>query len=228
MFILCVVWLLLYRTEDVGVSEKKERILPASRKPFVVAQLIYRGGDWDSNSGALEVLCRYYKEHVDPSVAFDLRFGVPGRGLAGVSFLYATGHFGFDLEPADLAGLVEWAAAGGIGMIEDNNGMDAAFRRFVEEQGFGLSADVDRGIFQKPFAMPGGRMPKIMKHAGKPSALLSIVIRGKPTRLYYSFSADLGDGWEHGGKHNLSEELRERSLQMGANLLHQAIAVRRS
>lgn len=222
LFIASVVSLLL-RSERRVAKNQVQRPPRARASEYVAAQLIYRGGDWDSNAGALEALCRFYRENVDASVRFQVRPGVPGRSLAGVAFLFATGHFGFDMESADVQGLIAWAEAGGTGLIEDNNGMDAAFREFLRGHEMELSSDVDSMLFREPFPVPGGRMPKIMHHAGKPPALYSIVMNGKKTRLYYSFSADLGDGWEPGDKHGVSADIKEMSLRMGSNLLHHAI-----
>ena len=41
--------------------------------------------------------------------------------------------------------------------------------------------------------------------------------------LLYTYEADLGDGWEDADVHGDSEELRQKALKMGANILGYAL-----
>ena len=40
--------------------------------------------------------------------------------------------------------------------------------------------------------------------------------------LLFTFESDLGDGWENPAVHNDPEEVREKALKMGANILYYA------
>ncbi len=61
-------------------------------------------------------------------------------------------------------------------------------------------------------------MPKIHEHDGKPPEGLGIFHNGRLV-LFYSYEADLGNGWEDAGVHNDPEEKRQQALKMGCNLV---------
>jgi len=72
-------------------------------------------------------------------------------------------------------------------------------------------------IYIQPFTFKDG-VPKIHKHDDKPSQGLGLIHEGRLI-CFYSFEADLGDGWEDREVHKDPEELRTQALRMGANII---------
>ena len=61
-------------------------------------------------------------------------------------------------------------------------------------------------------------MPKIHEHDNLRPQAFGISIEGRLV-LFYTFESDLGDGWENPEIHNDPEEVRQKALQMGANIV---------
>ncbi len=214
-----------------GAFKKK----PVSQEPLEtllsVAQLRYEGGDWNANPDSLRNLLEFYQtDHPraeKSSVRTELFFGLRGRDLSPRrhQFLYATGHADFRMDDEDLQGLLEFAAGGGVILIEDNNGLDFYFREFVLKKlpGYKFEAVKTSPLFHTPFPMPDNRFPKIMKHGNRPAELLRLVNGNEKHDFFYSYSSDLGDGWESPGAHNLRPDKRRLALRMGVNFLDFAL-----
>lgn len=207
-------------------ARSSSRIAAVKRNsPVILRQLVYRGGDWDANPGSLRNLARFASNC--EAIKLDVRAGEPanGRDLPGSDFfVYATGHHGFDLAGSDLTGFLSFVRAGGFVLVDDNRGMDAAFRRFVAQNFPEARLEPVRSgeeVFRKPYNV--GSMPKIMIHDGSPAVLYRLK-EGQDLNLYYSFSSDLGDGWEDSLRHRVPEETRRLALEMGTNLIALAFA----
>jgi hypothetical protein len=78
----------------------------------------------------------------------------------------------------------------------------------------------DHPIFQEPFSFPDG-LPKIHEHDGKRPQAFGFLHEGRVV-LLFTFESDLGDGWEDPAVHNDPEDVREKALRMGANILYYA------
>jgi hypothetical protein len=77
------------------------------------------------------------------------------------------------------------------------------------------------GIYHSHFDFPKG-LPKIHEHESKPPQGFGLFIEGRLV-VYYTYECDLGDGWEDRSVHNNPEELRQKALQMGTNIVLWAI-----
>jgi hypothetical protein len=64
-------------------------------------------------------------------------------------------------------------------------------------------------------------LPKIHEHDGKPAQGFGLIYNGKLV-CFFSYEADLGNGWEDQSVYNDPEEKRQEALKMGANLLELA------
>ena len=69
-------------------------------------------------------------------------------------------------------------------------------------------------------------VPKVHEHDGLPAQAFGIFL-GDRLAVYYTYQADLGDGWEDADVHDDPEAVRERALQMGVNLFVYAVTVGR-
>ena len=70
-------------------------------------------------------------------------------------------------------------------------------------------------IYHQKYNFSNG-LPKIHEHDGKPPQGFGLLWQGRLV-CYYDFETDLGDGWDD--VHNDPTELRNKALQMGANLV---------
>ena len=59
---------------------------------------------------------------------------------------------------------------------------------------------------------------KIHEHDNKPPKGYGLFYEGRMV-MFYTHESDLGNGWEDQSIHNDPEELRQKALQMGANIL---------
>ncbi|NNL16295.1 MAG: DUF4159 domain-containing protein, partial [Flavobacteriaceae bacterium] len=75
-------------------------------------------------------------------------------------------------------------------------------------------------IFNQVYNFPQG-LPKIHEHDGKRPQAFGIFQEDRLV-LLFTFESDLGDGWEDPEVHNDPEEVREKALQMGANIVKYA------
>ena len=79
-------------------------------------------------------------------------------------------------------------------------------------------------VYHAVYDMPQG-LPKIHEHDGKPARGYGIFV-GDRLAVYYSYSSDLGNGWENVETYNDSAALHESALRMGINLFVYAVTSR--
>jgi len=72
-------------------------------------------------------------------------------------------------------------------------------------------------IFHGKYDFPNG-LPKIHEHDASPSQGFGIIVDGRLVCLY-TYESDIGDGWEDAEVHHDSEYIRQKALEMGANIL---------
>jgi hypothetical protein len=79
-------------------------------------------------------------------------------------------------------------------------------------------------IYNIVYSFPRG-VPKVHEHDGKPARGFGIFI-GDRLAVYYTYEADLGNGWEDVGTYNDPPEAHENALRMGVNLFTYAVTSR--
>jgi hypothetical protein len=79
-------------------------------------------------------------------------------------------------------------------------------------------------IYNLVYSFPKGP-PKIHEHDGKPGQGFGIFI-GNRLAVYYTYSIDLGNGWEDPGTYPDPPALHEQALRMGINLFTYAVTSR--
>jgi hypothetical protein len=182
------------------------------------------GGDWYANPTALPNLIQYSNTAI--GTALDAR---PETVVVGSSelykypFLHMTGHGNVVLSEADANNLRTYLLAGGFLHIDDNYGMAPYLEKelpkiFPDKELTEIGAD--HPIFQEPHPFPEG-LPKIHEHDGKRPQALGFFHEGR-LLLLFTYESDLGDGWEDAEVHNDPEEIRQKALQMGTNILYYA------
>ena len=132
-----------------------------------------------------------------------------------------TGHGNVLLSDADVSNLRNYLLSGGFLHIDDNYGMDQYVKKEIKKIFPNVALveiPANHSIFQKPYSFPSG-LPKIHEHDGKRPQAFGIFIENKLV-LLYTYECDLGDGWEDAEVNNDSQEIREKALKMGANIIN--------
>ena len=195
--------------------------------PPTIGRLHYDGGgDWYANPSSLPNLLAAIRERTTLTTAAKeqvVRLG--DAALWDLPYLYMTGHGNVLFSEHEVGVLRRYLQQGGFLHVDDNYGMDESIRREIgrvfpdrplEE------VPLDHPIYHLMYPFPSG-IPKIHEHDGKPAQGFGIFLEDRLV-LFYSYEADLGDGWEDPAVHGDTPELRERALRMGVNLFAYAIA----
>lgn len=187
-----------------------------------MARLKYGGGgDW------------YNDPSIIPNIMEEVqkRTGISTRPVEAVVdlldpdlFLYPiiflTGHGNISISPAEVERLREYLERGGFLYVDDDYGLDEAFRReiskvFPEEPLVQISKTHE--IFQTPYLFPDGP-PKIHDHIPEePPACYGIFLEGRMV-VFYSYNTNFSDGWASLDIHNDPPLVREKAFKMGTNL----------
>jgi hypothetical protein len=196
---------------------------------LAVARLQYDGGgDWYANPSSLPNLIAAINQrtslHVDPT---EVRTTLLDDRLWDYPFLHATGHGNIHFSDAEIVRLREYLARGGFLHVDDNYGIDESFRREIARVYPDrplVDVPLSHPIYHIVYDFPKG-VPKIHEHDGKPARGFGIFL-GDRLAVYYTFSSDLGNGWEDVGTYEDPPALHEAALRMGVNLFVYAVTSR--
>ncbi|GAC1649158.1 MAG: DUF4159 domain-containing protein [Gemmatimonadaceae bacterium] len=208
---------------------------PAIRAPrsalpkLAVARLQYDGGgDWYANPSSLPNLLQALRERtsldVDPTEA---RVTPLDPRLWDYPFLHMTGHGNVLFSDAEVLRLREYLLRGGFLHADDNYGLDESFRREIARVFPDrplVDVPLNHPIYHLVYDLPKG-LPKVHEHDGKPARGFGIFV-GDRLAVFYSFSSDLGNGWEDREVYNDPPALHEAALRMGVNLFTYAVTSR--
>jgi hypothetical protein len=193
---------------------------------FKIAKLKYEGGgDWYSNPTSLPNLIRFINASTTVRIAPLEDVVEPGGSqIFQYPFVYMTGHGNVKFSDSEAKNLRNYLISGGFLHIDDNYGMDEYIRKEMKnvfpELDF-VPLPFSHEIFHQHYDFPEG-IPKIHEHDGKPAEGLALIYEGRVV-CFYSVETDLGDGWEDPTVHNDPEEIRQKALQMGTNIVLWAI-----
>lgn len=191
-----------------------------------IAKLKYNGGgDWYANKTSLpnliEFCNRNLKTRIQPREEV---VEVGSLEIFAYPFVHMTGHGNVVFSPAEAANLRKYLEGGGFLHIDDNYGMDKFVRvemkKVFPEYDF-VELPHSHPIYHQRYNFPKG-LPKVHEHDNKPPQGFGIMHQGRLV-CFYSFECDLGNGWEDQSIYNDLEEVRQKALQMGANLVTYAL-----
>lgn len=191
---------------------------------YSLAVLQYRGGgDWYANPTAVPNLAEFCKQELKMDIGETEFVDVGSPELFNYPFVHMTGHGNVVLNANDQTNLRAYLLGGGFLHIDDNYGMDPFIRPqlkqlFPEKEL--VEVPFDHPIYHQKFNFPKG-LPKIHEHEGLPPQGFGIFDNGRLI-LFYTYEADLGDGWEDPSVHNDPADIRLKALQMGANIVQYA------
>jgi len=187
-----------------------------------IALLKYNGGgDWYSDPTALPNLIEYCNENLKTNIYEEpstIEIGSPE--IFNFPFTHLTGHGNIILSESDAMNLRVYLEGGGFLHVDDNYGLDEYIRREMKKvfpnKEF-VELPPSHPIFHQKYDFNEG-IPKIHEHDNKPPQAFGIFIEERMVFLY-TYETDLGDGWEDADVHNDPAALREKALQMGANII---------
>lgn len=190
-----------------------------------VAILKYKGGgDWYSNPTALPNLVKYCNENIDTQINESVQtVEVGSTDIFQFPFLHMTGHGNVFFSDDDAQNLRNYLISGGFLHIDDNYGMEPYITKELKKV-FPNSELVEipknHEIFNAAFQFSNG-LPKIHEHDGKAPQAFGIFQENRLV-LLFTFESDLGDGWEDQEVHNDPQDVRDKALKMGANIIKYA------
>lgn len=179
------------------------------------------GGDWYSNPTALPNLIRFCNANIDTNInEKSATVEVGNSAIFQYPFLHMTGHGNVVFSDEEAENLKTYLYAGGFLHIDDNYGMAPYLKKELSKifpNKELVEIGKDHPIFNQEYKFPEG-LPKIHEHDGKRPQALGIFHEDR-LLLLFTFESDLGDGWEDPSVHNDPAEVREKALQMGANII---------
>lgn len=179
------------------------------------------GGDWYSDPTALPNLIEFCNQNLKTNIyAEPSTIDVGSPEVFNFPYIELTGHGNIIFSENDVINLRTYMEAGGFLHCDDNYGLDEYFRREMKkvfpEKDF-VELPPSHPIFHQKYDFLEG-LPKIHEHDGKRPQAFGIFIEERLVCLY-TYECDLGDGWEDIEVHNDPEELRQKALKMGANII---------
>lgn len=199
--------------------------LLASGQPVRIAKLKYDGGgDWYSNKTALPNLIAFCNRQMNTSI--DRKDDVVDVGSPDIllyPLVYMTGHGNVVFSGVQAENLRKYLTSGGFLHIDDNYGMDPYIRLEMKKVFPNLDfveLPYEHPIYHQKFDFTQG-LPKIHEHDGKPAQGFGLIHEGRLV-CFYSYESDLGNGWEDQVIYNDPEEVRQKALKMGANIISYA------
>ncbi|MDF3079074.1 MAG: hypothetical protein K0S09_2963 [Sphingobacteriaceae bacterium] len=193
---------------------------------YKMAKIKYNGGgDWYGDRTALPNLIKFCNKNLNTN--FDDEEAVVEAGSSDIfnyPFVFLTGHGNIVFSDQEAGNLRKYLMGGGFLHIDDNYGLD----KFIRPQMKKVFPELDfvelppnHPIYNQKYKFAG--LPKIHEHDGKRPQGFGIIYQGRVV-CYYTYECDLGNGWEDLGTYpEDTEEVRQKALKMGANIIQYAL-----
>ena len=191
----------------------------------VVAILKYNGGgDWYANPTAIPNLVAFANKNIKTNISKNPQtVTVNSEDIFNFPLLFMTGHGNIFFSDEEAINLKNYLISGGFLHISDNYGMDKFIRRELKKVFPKLELKEipsNHPIYNQTFKFPEG-IPKIHEHDKKSAQGFGLFYEGRLV-VFYDYETDLSDGWEDEIIHNNPKNVREKALQMGANIIEYA------
>lgn len=187
-----------------------------------IALLKYKGGgDWYANPTSLPNLITFCNANINTKIETQpetVEVGSPD--IFQYPFLHMTGHGNVFFSEEDAENLRNYLISGGFLHIDDNYGLQPyitkELKKVFPDQDL-IELPATHPIFSSAFKFPDG-LPKIHEHDGKRPQAFGLFYQGRLV-LLFTYESDIGDGWEDPEVHNDPQDVREKALKMGANIV---------
>jgi hypothetical protein len=197
-------------------------LISFSQPSIKIAKLKYGGGgDWYCNKTSLPNLIEFCNKNMRTSIFAEediVEVGSPE--LINYPFAHMSGHGNVLFSDYDVRNLRKYLLAGGFLHVDDNYGIDKYIRREMKKVFPELSfveLPFTHPIYSTKYLFTNG-LPKVHEHDGKPSQGFGLIYKGRLV-CFYSYECDLGNGWEDQSVYHDPESVRQKALQMGANII---------
>ena len=188
-----------------------------------VAVLEYGGGgDWYSDPTAVPNLVKFSNSNINMAIDVKVEQVKPDSPtIFQYPYVEMTGHGNVSFSDNEAQNLKKYLLSGGFLHADDNYGMKPYFieamkKVFPDKQWKELPTD--HQMFNGVFKFPEG-LPKIHRHDNKRPQALGLFHEGRLIVLF-TVESDISDGWEDPSVHNDPEDVRQKALKMGANIIH--------
>ena len=202
-------------------------VFPQSEGSFQIARLKYNGGgDWYNDPSAEVNLLKYIRDNTTISVKPEYVFvDINSDEIFSYPFLFLTGHGNIVLSNAEVERLRTYLENGGFLYVDDDYGLDKAFRREMKK------VFPDKSLVELPFSYGlyscfynfTGGPPKTHEHDKKPPVGLGIFV-GDRLAVYYTMESNPSDGWADPQVHNDRPAKREEAFKFGTNIVVWALS----
>ncbi|MFA3783541.1 DUF4159 domain-containing protein [Melioribacteraceae bacterium 4301-Me] len=199
-----------------------EIVFSQSKDAFQIVRLKYNGGsDWYNGQTEEVNLLKYISQHTNIKTYPEYKFVDLSTGnIFAYPFLFMTGHGNITFSDNDAKKLRTYLENGGFLYVDDDYGLDKAFRREIKK------VFPDKELVELPFSYGlyhclydfNNGPPKIHEHDGKPAQGFGIFYNNRLV-LYYTYESNPSDGWDDPDVHNDPPEKREEALKFGTNLV---------
>jgi hypothetical protein len=195
---------------------------------FKIAKMKYGGGgDWYCNKTSLGNLIKFCNSNLRTNISPEEDIVEPSSPeLFTYPFVHLTGHGNVLFTESEALNLRKYLIGGGFLHVDDNYGLDKFIRREMKkvfpELSF-IELPFNHPIYSQKFKFTSG-LPKVHEHDNKPPQGFGLIYQGRLV-CFYSYECDLGNGWEDQSVYNDPDVIRQKALQMGANLLSYALTV---
>lgn len=196
--------------------------LYSQNEEFFIARLKYNGGgDWYNDPSAEINLLKFVAQHTtiktNPKYEFvDLSTG----NIFSYPFLFMTGHGNIIFSDNDAKKLRTYLESGGFLYVDDDYGLDKAFRREIKKvfpDKELVELPFNYGLYDCVFNFKNGP-PKTHEHDNKPPQGFGIFVNGRLC-VYYTYESNPSDGWADPEVHKDPEIKREEALRFGTNIV---------
>lgn len=197
-------------------------ICSSSKSSVEIAVLKYRGGgDWYANPTSLTNLISFCNNNIKTTINPNYKIvEVSSQEIFHYPFIHMTGHGNVVFNQQEANNLRNYMIGGGFLHIDDNYGLDSFIRSEIKkvfpELNF-IELPFSHPIYHQNYTFNNG-LPKVHAHDNKSPQGFGLIYEGRLV-CFYSYESDLGDGWEDASVHGDSEYIRNKALEMGANII---------
>ena len=179
------------------------------------------GGDWYANPTALPNLIEFCNNNIKTKINENPKtVEATSIEIFNYPIVFMTGHGNVFLNEDAVQNLRKYLTSGGFLHISDNYGLDEYIRRELKKVFPKLDFQeipYNHPIYNQTYTFEKG-VPKIHEHDSKKPQGFGLFYEGELI-CFYDYESDLSDGWEDTVVHNDSQEVREKALKMGANIV---------
>lgn len=196
--------------------------LSAQKYSVKIGKLKYGGGgDWYANKTSLPNLIEFCNKNLKTNIFPEediVEVGSPE--IFQYPLVHMTGHGNVVFTAQETENLRKYLISGGFLHVDDNYGL----RKFIEREMKKVFPEAE--FVELPFSHPiyhqrydfKDGLPKVHEHDNKPPQGYGLFYEGRLVS-FFSFESDLGNGWEDQSVYGDPESVRQKALQMGANIV---------